>query len=319
MRSPIPNQPWRGGIDFPLWGAKVEIARLAPSSLLLADAPTDNPNAAPTTTHSLQALHRIQPEQWRQLLDPWLVVFMLKDAQGAVVAGHASRRQLQRALVGPLQHSPRCRRSRGDYTVHLEVQAVSRDSIGGPGTGIPADPKPIRASGVNLVMDANNDTLVDAGGRGSRCAGNPAPPSSSGRATGCASKRPSRLTRTRSSSSRSTPPFASRWTSRCRGTSALYVRLEGAGGALFLAPHAGMGTGRAAGRNRTCATSRRRAVRKLCASTRERRSPATASSAPRASWRAAPTTTSSAAHRTGRWARRSRARAFSSWCATSTG
>ncbi len=162
-RAPNPNLPWRGGFQFTLWGAKVEIAKVSPTSILLADGPltTAGEPASPTTTHSVQVKHLIQPEGWRRILDPWLVFFSLQDAQGAVVAATQAGDDFSAPTSDRFSIPRGVSLARGDYTANLEVQSVGKDSIGAPGGGIKADPKAIRASRVNFVMDANNDTLVD--------------------------------------------------------------------------------------------------------------------------------------------------------------
>jgi hypothetical protein len=151
-----PSVPWRGGIDFPLWGGKVTIPRVAPESILVADA------EVPTTAHSVQVFHKIEPEAWRRLLDPWLVFFTVRSASDQIVVATRAGDEFSLPTSDRFSIPRGVPLPPGDYRVHLEVQAVARNSIGTAGSGIEAQPRPIRAGRVNLVTDANNDTLVDA-------------------------------------------------------------------------------------------------------------------------------------------------------------
>ena len=118
--------------------AKVEIAQVSPGSLLLAEAPQSGSGALPTTAHSLQIVHKIEPEEWRKLLDPWLVLFTLKDAEGAIAAGAQGGEGFASSDRFSIPRGVSL--ARGDYTANLEVQSVARSSIGAAGAGSRASP-----------------------------------------------------------------------------------------------------------------------------------------------------------------------------------
>jgi transglutaminase-like putative cysteine protease len=134
---------WYGNIGFSTWGAKIEIDPPEPKNALLDDDGY--------LRHTVYFPHRILPEDWRVLLDPLQVLFTLSPSGGSpLVEATGSNGQVYAVRPG-------VKLTTGNLFVNIKVLNVRGD-----GGDVEWTTNVMDAGKGRLVLDANNDSKVDA-------------------------------------------------------------------------------------------------------------------------------------------------------------